>query len=183
MIARLADRVRAALALTGPLGAGSRILLLRLVDRFGWKLVGAGAALLVYAAARYRTWIAWMLLAWAIAAWMHAPGAADEEASEAGEESAVEAREPVALKQLLLDLIGDGHGVHLRTVLAYLQQHGQWEDKTVADLRQHLESLGIPVQPKVKVAGTPTRGVLRKDLEALSPPRETPSSPDGHLPI
>lgn len=83
----------------------------------------------------------------------------------------------VAIRGLLLDLIGEGRGVHLRTVLAYLQEHGQWEGKEVADLRQHLEALGIPVRPKVKVNGTPTRGVLKVDLEALPPIEETPPSP------
>jgi hypothetical protein len=89
-------------------------------------------------------------------------------------------REPVL--RLLFDLIGDAHGVHLRTVLAHLQEHGQWEGKTVADLRLHLEALGIPVQPKVKVAGTPTRGVLRTDLEALPAFEETAPSP-GPSPV
>jgi hypothetical protein len=82
-----------------------------------------------------------------------------------------------AIRGLLLELIGEGRGVHLRTVLAYLQEHGQWEGKEVADLRQHLEALGIPVRPKVKVGGTPTRGVLKADLEALPPVGETPPSP------
>jgi hypothetical protein len=82
-----------------------------------------------------------------------------------------------AIRKLLYDLIGDAHGVHLRTVLAYLQEHGQWEGKEVADLRQHLEALHIPVRPKVKVGGTPTRGVLKADLDALSPIEETPPSP------
>ncbi|MCX5601598.1 hypothetical protein OOK29_25950 [Streptomyces phaeochromogenes] len=87
------------------------------------------------------------------------------------------------VRQLLLALIGEAHGVHLRTVLTHLQGHGQWEDRTVADLRVHLEALGIPVQPKVKVAGTPTRGVLRADLEALSPSQETGASPAPSPPV
>lgn len=82
-----------------------------------------------------------------------------------------------AIRSLLYDLIGEGRGVHLRTVLAHLQEHGQWEGKTVADLRQHLEALNIPVRPKVKVDGTPTRGVLKADLQALPPIAETAPSP------
>lgn len=82
-----------------------------------------------------------------------------------------------AIRQLLYTLIGEGRGVHLRTVLAHLQEHGQWEGKTVADLRQHLEALNIPVRPKVKVDGTPTRGVLKADLQALPPIAETAPSP------
>lgn len=79
--------------------------------------------------------------------------------------------------RLLYEVLGDAPAVHLRTVLAYLQEHGQWEGKTVADLRQHLEALGIPVQPKVKVDGTPTRGVVKADLDALPPIEETAPSP------
>lgn len=87
-----------------------------------------------------------------------------------------------AVRRLLLDLIGDAHGVHLKTVLAHLQQHGHWEGKKVADLRVHLEALGIPVDPKLRVGKVPTRGVLRTALEALPPveetsPSRTPSPP------
>jgi len=79
--------------------------------------------------------------------------------------------------RLLHTVLGEAPGVHLRTVLAYLQEHGQWEGKEVADLRRHLEALGILVRPKVKVDGTPTRGVLKADLEALPPIEETSPSP------
>lgn len=167
-------------ALLVPLGPGARALLLRLLGRFGRKPVVAGAVLVVYAAVRYRTWIVWILLGLAAAAWMHAPDPAKDQPDEAGEQPA--APDTEAVRRLLLDLIGDGNGVHLRAVLAHLQEHGQWGEKTVADLRQHLEALGIPVQPKVKIGGVPTRGVLRADLEALSPPKETEASPDPHLP-
>jgi hypothetical protein len=81
------------------------------------------------------------------------------------------------VRRLLLDIIGDAHGVHLKTVLSHLQEHGQWEGRKVADLRVHLEALGIPVDPKLKVAGVPTRGVLRTALEALPSIEETPPSP------
>ncbi|MFE0801107.1 hypothetical protein [Streptomyces sp. NPDC058812] len=87
------------------------------------------------------------------------------------------------VQRLLLDLIGEAHGVHLRTVLAHLQEHGQWGDKTVADLRVHLEALHIPVRPKVKIGGTPTRGVLRADLTAPSPVEETAPSPAPSPPV
>ncbi|MFF3884052.1 hypothetical protein [Streptomyces sp. NPDC001914] len=91
--------------------------------------------------------------------------------------------EPEAVRRLLLDLIGEARGVHLRTVLAYLQKHGQWEGRTVAELRVHLEALGIPVQPKVKVGKVPTRGVLRVDLDALPPLSETAPSPTPSPPV
>lgn len=87
------------------------------------------------------------------------------------------------VRRLLLDLIGEARGVHLRTVLAHLQEHGQWEGRTVAELRVHLEALHIPVRPKVKVAGTPTRGVLRADLDAPSPVAETSPSPAPSPPV
>jgi hypothetical protein len=180
----VADRVRAVLALLGPVGAGSRVLLLRLIGRFGWKTVGAGALVCLFAAVRYRTWIAWMLTAWAVAAWMHAPDeeTETEDADEPGEQSAI-GTGGEAIRGLLLELIGDGHGVHLSTVLAHLQEHGQWEGRTVAELRQHLEALGIPVQLKLKIKGTPTRGVLKTDLEALPPIKETEVSPAPSPPV
>lgn len=88
-----------------------------------------------------------------------------------------------AVRRLLLDVLGEAPGVHLNTVLAHLQKHGQWEGKTVTNMRVHLEALGVPVRPKVKVKGVPTRGVLKADLQALPPTKETPPSPSIHLPI
>lgn len=85
--------------------------------------------------------------------------------------------------RLLYDLIGEARGVHLSTVLAHLQQHGQWEGKEVADLRQHLEALGIPVEPKLKIGKTPTRGVTKAALDALPPLRETSPSPASSPPV
>jgi hypothetical protein len=78
-----------------------------------------------------------------------------------------------AVRRLLLDVMGDASAVHLRTVLAHLQKNGQWEGRTVTDLRVHLARLELPVDRGVKVAGTPTWGVRRRDLEA-STPAETP---------
>lgn len=181
----LADRVRVVLALLGPLGAGSRALLLRLIGRFGWKTVVIGALVCVFAVVRYRTWTAWIIAVWCAAAWMHAPtDTISEEGVDDGEDAAEEeaGEDPHnGMLTLLYTLIGDAHGVHLRTVLTHLQKHGQWQDKTVADLRQHLEALDIPVQPKVKVGGTPTRGVLKADLDAL-PPMEAPPPPTAPSP-
>lgn len=88
-----------------------------------------------------------------------------------------------AVRRLLLDLIGEAHGVHLKTVLAHLQDHGQWEGKKVADLRVHLQALGIPVDPKLRVGKVPTRGVSRTALEALPPIEETPPSPAPSPPV
>jgi hypothetical protein len=65
--------------------------------------------------------------------------------------------------------MGDAPAVHLRTVLAHLQERGQWEGRKVADLRAALEALDIPHDRRVKVAGVPTWGVRRRDLQAPSP--------------
>lgn len=75
--------------------------------------------------------------------------------------------------------MGDGDAVHLRTVLAHLEEHGQWEGRRVTDLRLHLTRLNIPVDRGVKVAGIPTWGVRRRDIEAPSPAgnQETSTEP------
>lgn len=142
----------------------------------------------------YRGWVAaGLLVAWPLAFLLFIPREYKDRAAAAVERLHVRARKPSAVptpggereavRRLLLDLIGEAPGVHLRTVLAHLQEHGQWEGKTVADLGVHLRALGVPVQPKVKVAGVPTRGVLKADLQALPPTKETPPSPNTHLPI
>lgn len=87
-----------------------------------------------------------------------------------------------AVCRLLLDTLGEADTVHLRTVLAHLHKHGQWEGKTVTDLRARLALLGIPHDRRVKVAGVPTWGVRRAALQAPSPaeiptPSEAPSPP------
>lgn len=80
---------------------------------------------------------------------------------------------------VLWECLGDRDRVHLSTVLAHLQEHGQGKGWTVTDLRVRLEALGIPVRPKVKVGGVPTRGILAADLPPLSRPvgQDTPSRP------
>lgn len=82
-----------------------------------------------------------------------------------------------AVLRLLLDVLGEAPGVHLNTVLAHLQEHCQWEGKTVTDLRARLAHLGIPHDRNVKVAGVPTWGVRRRDLDTPSPPADPPPSP------
>ncbi|MEV5977513.1 hypothetical protein [Streptomyces sp. NPDC052114] len=180
-LARAADR----------LATGSSILTRRLLagaaawcargrreDLTGWKavlgiiarglLLGLGA----YFAARIvraLPWLLWLLGAlWLGAAWKASRKhpAPPAETPPAGP-SAGGDRE--ALRTLLLDLMGTGSAVHLRTVLTHLQQHPPTADLTarwtIADLRARLEALGIPVHPKVKAGrGGPTRGVRREDL-------------------
>lgn len=85
------------------------------------------------------------------------------------EVEADEAPDPAAVRTLLADLIGDRPGVHLSTVLDHLQEQGQGEGWTVADLRARLEALQVPVRRSVKVARRVAYGVHRDDLTAPSP--------------
>jgi len=110
----------------------------------------------------------WLLsTAWTVAAWRAGRPAA-EKAEEPPAEAAP-ALNPEAVRTLLLEVMGDAPAVHLRTVLAHLQKEGQWEGRKVGDLRAALEALEIPHDRRVKVAGVPTWGVRRRDLEAPSP--------------
>lgn len=108
---------------------------------------------------------------WTVASWRAARPSEQtaEEPSEGAAPTAPPAPDREAVRTLLLDLMGEGSGVHLRTVLAHLQKHGQWGGRSVTDLRLRLGSLDIPVDRGVKVAGVPTWGVRRRDLDAPSP--------------
>lgn len=163
---RAADRVRALLPLLGPLGAGGQVLLLRLVGRFGWKMVLIGAAVAVYAAFRYRTWIAWMLVAWAVAAWMHAPDKATPAVTAEGEELPAEL--PVdPLPGILWDLIGDAPGVHLNSIVAHLHETRMDTTCDRAAVRAALGRRGIPIKASVREAdGRVNHGVHGADLKA-----------------
>jgi hypothetical protein len=120
----------------------------------------------------------WLLTGWwTVAAWR--AGKAAAEAAEEEPEEAPAAPDVEAVRTLLLDLMGTGSGVHLRTVLAHLQEHGQWEGRKVADLRAHLARLGVPADRGVKVGGVPTWGVRRRDLEAPSPAAAQETSPSA----
>ncbi|AYD81686.1 hypothetical protein SEA_KROMP_85 [Streptomyces phage Kromp] len=161
LAARLAAWVRRARRddLTGwraTLGCWARLALLALGGYLLWRLIRAFPNLL------------WLLTGtWIITAWRagkQTPAAAPETPDEKGPTGA----EVDALRTLLLDLMGKGSGVHLRTVLAHLQEHDQWEGRTVTDLRLCLQRLGVPHDPRVKVAGVPTWGVRRRDLETPS---------------
>lgn len=171
--------------LTGLFGPG-----LWLAARFGTGTAWGVHGVAVWAIGYYRGGAAASIVAvWLLAVLLFIPrdalerlasrveNATDRAPVETGPEEAGEGGRD-GIVALLYDLIGDAHGVHLRTVLTHLQEHGHWEGKEVADLRQHLEALGIPVQPKLKIGGTPTRGVSKADLDALSPAEETAPSPD-----
>jgi len=180
MIRRLVDTVRAVLALLGPLGAGSRVLLLRLIGRFGWKAVFAGGAITVFALFRYRTVFGWVLVVWCAAAWMHAPSDDEEQPEEAGEEEpAVEPEDP--FPGMVWDLIGDAPGVHIKQVVQWLHETGLDTACTAADVTAGLTRRQIPIRPSVRSAdGRVNKGVHRDDLEewlqARSPALPVPLS-------
>ncbi|MEV1063399.1 hypothetical protein [Streptomyces sp. NPDC050263] len=143
----------------------------RRTDLTGWRAsLGCWARLLLLAFAVYLLWcvtsaapnLMWLLTA----AWLTAAWRAGKPTPQQALADTPAAPRDEAIRALLLDLMGEASAVHLRTVLAHLQEHGQWEGRTVSDLRAHLEALGIPVHLKVKAPGSkvPTRGVKRADL-------------------
>ncbi|MFE2353456.1 hypothetical protein [Streptomyces parvulus] len=166
MVTRLADKVRALLPLLGSLGAGSRALLLRLTDRFGWKAVFAAGVVAVYAVARYRAAFVWLLAVWCAAAWMHTPREDEQPPEETGEQPTAEAfHDP--LPGILWDLIGDAPGVHVKRVVAWLHENGWEEGSSAADVRAGLARRGVPLRASVRdAAGRVNQGVHRDDLEA-----------------
>lgn len=150
-------------------------------DLAGWRAVlGCYARLLLVVFGGYLLWrvvravpnLLWLLsAAWTAAAWTAGkpPAKADDEEQEEASAEASSAPTGEAVRTLLLTLMGEASGVHLRTVLARLQKEGHWGGRTVTDLRTHLTLLGIPVDRGVKVAGVPTWGVRRRDLQTPSP--------------
>ncbi|MEU3945442.1 hypothetical protein [Streptomyces sp. NPDC029526] len=122
----------------------------------------------------------WLLTTWWTAAAWRAGRPTTSEAEEAPEETPAApapALDPTAVRTLLLEVMGDAPAVHLRTVLAHLQERGQWEGRKVGDLRAALEALEIPHDRRVKVAGVPTWGVRRRDLDTPSPTVAQETSP------
>jgi hypothetical protein len=151
----------------GALGPLMRLLILGALVYVLWAIV------------RAIPWLMWLLTGWWIRAAWKASRQAPAKAAEEPPAGAAHDQQVRVLRQLLLDLMGTGSGVQLRAVLAHLQEHRQWEGRTVADLRVHLERLGIPVDRGVKARGVPTWGVRRRDLEAPSPAvaEETSTAP------
>lgn len=154
-------------------------------DLTGWKaalgpavrvLLLSGAGWLLVRIVRARPTLMWVLAAgWLIAAW-RATRKTPAEAAEDEPEEGPAAPDPNAVRQLLVEAIGDRPGVHLSTLLAHLQEHGQGEGWTVADLRARLEALKVPVRRSVKVAGRVAYGVHRDDLPKAA---EAPSPADA----
>jgi hypothetical protein len=149
-------------------------------DLTGWRaalgpatrmLLLGGAAYVALSVLRAVPWLMWAITAWWLrAAWKTTV----EKPAEQPPADCPERPDPGPVLELLREVLGDRDRVHLSTVLAHLQNEGQWEGRTVADLRVCFEALGVPVRPKVKVGGVPTRGVLRDDLNDHFPGWETP---------
>lgn len=154
-------------------------------DLAGWKaalgpvvrlVLLAAAASALLAAVRAVPWLMWLLAGWWLrAAWRATRTPAEDVDEPPVDELAEPDVEPVLA--LLFEVLGDRDRVHLSTVLAHLHEKGQCEGWKVADLRARLDALGIPVEPKVKIGGVPTRGVLRDALLAHFPDRGTSPSP------
>ncbi|MYW48863.1 hypothetical protein [Streptomyces sp. SID161] len=164
-------------------------------DLTGWKaalgcwLRLAGIALLLYGlwwlVRRAPALMCLLAGIWMTASWRSGrPPAEDVDgADEAAVSEAAPTLDREAVRTLLLTLMGGGSGVHLRTVLAYLQQQPSTAALTagwkVADLRARLVALKVPVDRGVKVGGVPTWGVRRRDLQAPSPATAQETSPEA----
>ncbi|WP_338683913.1 hypothetical protein QD712_25750 [Streptomyces acidiscabies] len=183
-LARPAARLAAgSAALTRRLGARAAAWIARgrRDDLTGWRAaLGCWARLALLCLGGYLLWrlvravpgVMWLLTgAWTLAAWRAGCPPAEKAPAEPPQQQSGE-----AIRALLLDLMGDDDKVHLRTVLAHLQGQGQWEGRSVSDLRARLTLLRIPHDRNVKVSGVPTWGVRRKDLEASSPTAAQASS-------
>jgi hypothetical protein len=176
-----AERLARGCALVVPRRTAAVAAWVRAAEGTADRLIRAGmllgAALLAWRAARMWPFLLWVAVpALLVAAWRTAPAPVDEAEETRGEEPP--AAPPVeAIRTLLWQLIGDAPGVHLNTVLAHLQKHGHHPSWKVADLRRHLERHGIPVEPKLKLSGTPTRGVRREALGTPPPVADRAPSP------
>ncbi|MFF6985623.1 hypothetical protein [Streptomyces sp. NPDC010273] len=148
------------------LGCWLRTGLLVAIVYAGYRLVRAVPALMWLLSA------SWLLASWRAGKPAQTPGTGAPVEACAGDPAE-------AVRRLLWDVMGDADTVHLRTVLRHLQDHGQWEGRTVTDLRRHLAHLGIPHDHRVKVARVPTWGVRRSALGAPSPApaEETSTAP------
>ncbi|MFF3497394.1 hypothetical protein ACFYWS_39385 [Streptomyces sp. NPDC002795] len=163
MINRLAARTRALLDLLARLGPGSQALLLRLIGRFGWGPVLCAAVVTVYAAARYRTWIAWGVLAWCAVAWAHAPNETPAEDDEQDAEEAPVAPDPADITDVVRDVIGPGRGALLTALVGPL---GVADTKAVREL---LAAADIPLRPGVRTPGGNGPGVHTDDMPTPRP--------------
>ncbi|MFH8336945.1 hypothetical protein [Streptomyces sp. AM6-12] len=146
-------------------------------DLTGWRAaLGCWLRLAILTLGVYLLWrivravpnLMWALTGvWVIAAWRAGRQAPAEVAEQSAAASPNDVR--AATLEWIWQRMGDAQGVHLRDLLAHAQQHGMFEGMDVTTFRAHLERWDIPVHRGVKVAGVPTWGVRRRDLEAPSP--------------
>ncbi|MFE5683027.1 hypothetical protein [Streptomyces sp. NPDC056512] len=168
MIARIADRPRGLVDLLARLGSGSRVLLLRIVARFGWKVTGVVLAAALYTAPRYRQWIVWVLLGWCAPARSHPPSGEPTEDHVEDADAPVEegpaGPDPAGVADVVRDVIGTGRGALLTGLCGPL---GAADTQAV---RECLDAAGIPVRPGgVRTAGGNGPGVHRADVPAPHP--------------
>lgn len=134
------------------------------------------AAYVVQAVVRAAPWLMWLLTAaWLRAAWRAARVPAEDTDEPFDDET--DGPDVTAVLALLATVLDGRDRVHLSTVLTHLQEQGHGAGWKVSDLRARLEALGVPVALKVKVAGVPTRGIVRADLDARFPGWDTPAPP------
>ncbi|WP_125935299.1 hypothetical protein [Streptomyces sp. WAC 06738] len=140
-------------------GSALRLGLLLAVGWLAWRLIHRVPVLL------------WALVsAWGIAAWRTAPAtvpsAPQETTAAAPADETDQAAAEAAFRQLLAGAVGDRNGVHLKTVVALLHEHGLLTDWGVSEVRAQCEALGIPVRRSLKISGQVQMGVHRDDLPA-----------------
>ncbi|MGW3867207.1 hypothetical protein ACWEDZ_37975, partial [Streptomyces sp. NPDC005047] len=121
-------------------------------DLTGWRaalgpifrlLVLGAVAGVVWAAVRALPWLMWLLTGW----WLRAAWKAGRSAPAVPEEEPA-GPDVEAVRALLLEAMGEGDAVHLRTVLAHLQQRGHGEGWTVGDLRAGWRPCTSPSTPR-----------------------------------
>lgn len=173
--------IRPVLAVTGAgasLCTGSVVLAARgwlwLGERLSmWERVAAigfGGYVAVYGCAHApqvaRFAIPGAVVAWCVAAWWTSPPAAVEP------EPIVEpSASPDAFAEWLLQLMGDRAGIHLRDLYPAMRKLPGHEDRSNAELRGALRTLGIPVERTLRLGLVAGRsGVARAALEALPSP-------------
>ena len=163
----LITRAQPLLDLLAQLGPGSRLLLLRIIGRFGWKTALIALVVALYTASRYRTWIAWGVAAWCAAALAQKPE--PEERTEDGVDEAPAGPDPRDVVDLVRDLIGDDRGALLTTLRSPLHA------ADTRAVREVLAAANIRVRDGVRTGGGNGPGVHRNDLPPLPPPpAETP---------
>ena len=137
----------------------------------GGLALGNGALTLAHQSS---IWLIGGTCAWCWAAWRasaeNAP-AAEKAAPDVEPQPWTDEQVHQHLDKLIPELIGDRRGVHLRTVLARLQEDGALPGTTTAAaLGRDLECRGYTVRASLKVAGQVLPGLHRDDLPAAAQP-------------